>query len=134
MTPEFKARFIDLIILFMGTAILFACLHVMPWRKVFRREVKPPFTYIAGVLGMGICFVWLVGFRWHDWWAVWAGCAVACGAGAPVFTGYDIRMRLQVDTLKKELHRTLRLADDLIKGVRARGNGEKGNSDHCRPV
>ena len=36
--------------------------------------------------------------------------------------------------LPPELHQTLRLADDLVKRLRARGNEKTRNSDHCRPV
>lgn len=120
MTPEFKARFIALIVAAIIAAVQLGIEHIIPWEKLFKRQVGPPFSYAAGVASLGLPFSVLM-VLWRDWWPLAAFWTVAVCGGFSVFLGYDIRMRLENESLRADLNRVLKLASDLI---RQRGGGD----------
>ena len=122
MTPEFKARFIALAIAAVFTAVQLGIEHAIPWHKLFKRRVGPPWTYIAGVASLGLPFSVLM-ILWRDGWALAAFWAIAASGGASVFLGYHVRLCLEKESLQKELNRTFKLASDLIMSVR-KGGGD----------
>jgi hypothetical protein len=124
MTPEFKSRFVALAIAALWTAVQLAIEHVTPWEKLFGgRKVGPPWTYVAGVASLGLPFSVLM-ILWRDGWALAAFWTVAASGGLSVFLGYDIRMRLENESLRKELNTAFKLASDLIRSVRGGGDGK----------
>lgn len=123
MIPEFKSRFIALAIAAIVTAVQLAVEHVIPWHKLFRkRQIGPPWSYIAGVASLGLPFSILM-ILWRDWWPLAAFWTVAAFGGGSVFLGYDIRMRLENESLQKELNTAFKLVSDLIMSVR-KGGGD----------
>jgi hypothetical protein len=115
MTPEFKARFIALVIAAVFTAIQLAVEHAIPWEKLFGRKVGPPWTYIAGVASLGLPFSVLM-LLWRDRWALAAFWVLSAFGGGSVFLGYHIRMCLEKESLQADLNRAFNLASDLIMG------------------
>jgi len=121
MIPEFKSRFIALAIAAIVTAVQLAVEHVIPWHKLFRkRQIGPPWSYIAGVASLGLPFSVLM-ILWRDWWPLVAFWTVAAFGGGSVFLGYDIRMRLENESLRADLNRAFKVVSDL---VRQRGRGD----------
>lgn len=74
----------------MSSCALFMVLHAFPWRRVFGKRPKPPWTYVAGVLGLGVVFTAAM-LYWRDWWAWWVAVSTVAGAGAAVIFGYRVR-------------------------------------------
>ena len=94
--------------------------HILPWKRIFGQKPQPPWSYIAGVTSLTVPFFALLA-RWGDLWAMGAWLAVVIAGGLPVIIGYDVRMRLEFKSLKAELNKALRLADDLVASIRGKG-------------
>jgi len=123
MTPEFKSRFIALVIAAIVTAVQLGVEHVVPWEKLFGRRVGPPWTYIAGVASLGLPFSVLM-ILWRDWWSLAAFWTITAFGGGSVFLGYDIRIRLENESLQADLNRAFQLASDLIMSWRGGDDGQ----------
>jgi len=122
MTPEFKAKFIALAIAAIVAAVQLGVEHAIPWEKLFKRQIGPPWTYIAGVASLGVPFSVLM-ILWRDWWGFWAFWILFIAGGLPVFLGYDIRMRLENESLRADLNEVLKMVSDWIR-QKGGGNGQ----------
>jgi len=65
-------------------------LHAASWRRFFGQRPQPPWSYVAGILGLAIPFTLLMA-RWGDWWALAGVISVVVGGGASVIYGYYVR-------------------------------------------
>ena len=72
------------------SAVLMSFAHAYDWKKVFGRNLTPPWSYVAGVLFLAVPYTALM-ILWHDWWALGAATAVVAGGGFSVIFGYNIR-------------------------------------------
>jgi hypothetical protein len=72
------------------SCILFMILHAFPWQRFLGKRLKPPWTYVAGVLGMAVPFTVVITL-WGDLWPLWLAASVVVGAGAAVIFGYKVR-------------------------------------------
>lgn len=69
---------------------LFMALHAFAWESIFDKRPKPPWTYVAGILGLAVIAVPFL-ILWGDWWALRLAIADVVGAGAAVIFGYKVR-------------------------------------------
>jgi len=120
VTLEFIAKIQEIFIAAVATGLLLLLEHVAPWHRVFSQKPQPPWSYVAGVSTLTVPFFVLLA-RWGDWWAMGAWLAVLVCGGGVVIAGYDVRMRLELKSLRSELNRALRLADDLVASIRGKG-------------
>ena len=72
------------------SCVLFMVLHAFPWRRILGEHLKPPWTYVTGVLGLGIPFTIGVAL-WGSCWEWALAVSVVVGAGAAVIFGYKVR-------------------------------------------
>ena len=120
VTPEFIVKFQEMAAAAMAAGLLLLLEHVAPWHRVFGQKPQPPWSYVAGVATLTVPFFILLA-RWGDWWAMGAWIAVVFCGGGVVLVGYDVRMRLEFKSLRAELNKALRLADDLVASIRGKG-------------
>ena len=83
-------KWVELLVAAMCSAILLACAHAYDWKKVFGKRPDPPWSYVTGLVLLGIPYLALLAY-WRDWWAFMAAVAVVVGGGFPVIFGYNIR-------------------------------------------
>lgn len=119
MTPEF-IKLQEMAIAAVAASLLLLVEHVLPWERIFGQKPQPPWTYIAGTVTYGIPLCALL-IRWGSLWELGLWAAVVIAAGLPVIVGYDVRMRLEFKSLRGELNKALRLADDLVANIRGKG-------------
>jgi len=120
VTPEFIIKFQEMAIAAIAAFLLLLVEHILPWQRLFGQKPQPPWSYVAGVIALSVPFCTLL-VHWGEWWTVGAWLAVVICGGLPVIVGYDVRMRLEFKSLRNELNRALRLADDLVASIRGRG-------------
>jgi hypothetical protein len=120
VTPEFLTKFQEIALTAVATASLLLIEHIAPWERIFGQKPQPPWSYVAGVASLTTPFFALL-IRWGEWWAMGAWLAVVIAGGLPVIVGYDVRMRLEFKSLKAELNKAFRLADDLVANIRGKG-------------
>jgi len=121
-------KIIELVITGTFAALLFAALHAIPWGRMAKRQIGPPWSYIAGTTGLGIVFSALM-WRWGDGWAIAGFWTVVVCAGGSVFVGYDIRLRLEKQARESDLNKSFALTSELIRNWRKGepdGEGEAG--------
>lgn len=73
-----------------ASSILLALAHAYDWQRVFRAKVEPPWSYVAGVICLGIPFSALM-IVWGHWWCLTAAAVIAIGGGLSVVFGYKVR-------------------------------------------
>jgi hypothetical protein len=83
-------KLITVILAGAGSCILFMVLHATDWQRIFGRHPRPPWTYVAGVLGLTIPYAAVMAL-WGDWWAICAAAATVVGGGGAVLFGYKVR-------------------------------------------
>jgi hypothetical protein len=120
VTPEFITKLQEMVIAAIATGALLLVEHIMPWHRVFGQKPQPPWSYVVGVSTLTAPFFVLL-IRWDDWWAMGAWLMVVFCGGGVVIAGYDVRMRLEFKSLRGELNKALRLADDLVASIRGKG-------------
>lgn len=69
---------------------LFMVLHAVSWQRFFGQRPQPPWSYVAGIIGLAVPFTLLMA-RWGDWWALAGVASVVVGGGASVIYGYHVR-------------------------------------------
>jgi len=65
-------------------------LHTFPWVRIFGKRPRPPWTYVAGILGLAVIVAPILAL-WRDWWALGLAASVVVGAGGAVIFGYRVR-------------------------------------------
>lgn len=84
------SKLIVILLAGISSCILFMILHAFPWGRIFGKHPKPPWTYVAGILGLGIVFTAAMAY-WRDWWALGTAVSTVVGAGGAVIFGYKVR-------------------------------------------
>jgi hypothetical protein len=84
------SKWIDIIAAGAFSCALFMVLHAFPWQRFLGQRLKPPWTYVAGILGLAPSFTVVIAL-WGDPWPLWLAASVVIGAGGAVIFGYKVR-------------------------------------------
>lgn len=84
------SKLIDVVVAGVFSCVLFMALHAFPYRRIFGKRPRPPWTYVTGVLGLAVPFTAGVAL-WGSWWTWGLAVSVVVGAGAAVIFGYKVR-------------------------------------------
>jgi len=61
---------------------------------MLRERPKPPLSYVAGLILLGIPFAGLMAL-WRDWWPLAAAAAIVGAGGSAVLFGHKVRAKTE---------------------------------------
>lgn len=114
----------ELTYIMMAVMVMLLAEHLALWRRI-----GPPWSYILGVgtFGLPLTVLWL---HWGNQQAATSFWAVVVAGGLAVWCCYDVRLNLEVKTLRAEIDRVLNLVSDFIITLR-KTRGDANGEEEC---